>query len=131
MVAIAYRHTPTDNNEGVIAIEEWNQEIKPKKKLHKVWVQVYGVPYEMRNFLSLWAIGSILGSTQRVDMAYLKRTGVVRLPVVVLDAQDIPNDADIVSGDCMYEIFFNTDEIVREGDMDQNLDEDDHLDYEG
>jgi hypothetical protein len=59
-------------------------------------------------------------------MAYLKRTG-----VVVLDVQDIPNDVYIVYSDCMYEIFFNTDEIVREGDMDQNLDEDDHLDYEG
>jgi hypothetical protein len=58
------------------------------------------------------------------------------LLVVVLDAQEIPNDADIVYCDCMYEIFFNIDEIVSEGDLDKkgkdlNLDDDHHLDYEG
>ena len=58
----------TDNNEGVMLFEEWNNEIKPKQKLQKVWVHVYGVPYEIRSFLSLWALGSILGATQRVDM---------------------------------------------------------------
>jgi hypothetical protein len=52
-----------------MAYEKWNYEIKPKTKLHKVWVHVYGVPCEIWSFLSLWAIGCILGATtERVDM---------------------------------------------------------------
>jgi hypothetical protein len=79
--------------------------------LQKIWVHVYGVPYEIRSFLPLWAIGSILGATQRVDMRSMKKTGVVRLMVAVLDANCIPDDADIVVDDCLYEIFFKVDKL--------------------
>jgi len=121
----------TDNNEGVMLFEEWNNEIKPKQKLQKVWVHVYGVPYEIRSFLSLWALGSILGATQRVDMRSMKKTGVVRLMVAVLDANCIPNDVDIVVDDCLYEIFFRVDQMVSDnsGEPDE-FDEDDDLDPE-
>jgi hypothetical protein len=62
------RCIPTDNN-AVMAYEKWNYEIKPKRKLHMVWVHVYGVPCEIWSFLSLWAIGCILGATTgRADM---------------------------------------------------------------
>lgn len=47
---IGIKRVPTDKNEGVMAFEEWNQEITPKRKLHNVWVHVYGVPYEIRSF---------------------------------------------------------------------------------
>lgn len=61
---ISMKRLRTDNNEGVMLFEEWNNEIKPKQKLQKVWVHVYGVPYEIRSFLPLWAVGSILGATR-------------------------------------------------------------------
>lgn len=46
----AIKRVPTDNNEGLLYFEEWSEEIKPKKKLPKVWVHIYGVPHEIRSF---------------------------------------------------------------------------------
>jgi len=81
-------------------------------------------PYEIRSFLPIWAVGSILGPTQKVDMRSMKKTGVVRLMVAVLDA-------DIVVHDCLYEIFFKVDHIVpgNGGELD-DFDEEDDLDLE-
>lgn len=121
---VAIKSIPTDQNEGVLQFEEWNNEIKPKKRLHRVWVKVYGVPHEIHSFLPLWSIGSTLGATVKVDMAYLRQHGIVRLLVDVLDSNDIPDETDIVTKGCMYSIFFKIDEVVSYG---ENLDEDDLL----
>jgi hypothetical protein len=102
-------------------------EIKPLKKLQQVWVRIFGVPNEIRSFLPLWAVGSILGATQKVDMSYLRKTGVVRLLVAVLDANAVPKDADVVVHRSMYIIFFKVDEVVRDED-DFNPEDDDLLD---
>jgi len=90
---------------------------------------VFGVPYEIRSFLPLWAVGTILGATQKVDITYLRRTGVVRLLVAVLDATAVPTDADIVVNRNMYRIFFKVDEVLRD-EEDFNQDNDDLLDDE-
>jgi hypothetical protein len=66
--------------------EEHTSEIKLLKKLQQVWVRSFGILNEIRSFLPLWAGGSILRATQKVDMSYLRKTGVVRLLVAVLDA---------------------------------------------
>lgn len=116
--------------EGVMEFEEWNHEIKPKHKLEKVWVHVYGVPYEIRSFLPLWAVGTVLGATLRVDMKYMRKSGVVRLLVAVLDVKAIPNDANIVVDDNLYEIFFKVDKVVREEHEEAFDDTDDLDDYD-
>ena len=87
---------------------------------------MFGVPYEIRSFLLLWAVGTILGATQKVDITYLMRTGVVRLLVAVLDANAVPTDADIMVNRNMYRIFFKVDEILRD-EEDFNPDDDDLL----
>ena len=89
-------------------------------------MQVYGVPREIRSYLSLWVVGSILGATQKVDMKYLRKSGVVRLLVAVLDVNSIPDDVDIVVDDCLYDIFFHVESVVK-GD-DDNFDDADDLD---
>ena len=111
---VAIRRITTKDNEGVLIFEEWKNEIKPKRKLPKVWVHIFDVPHEIRSFLPLWAVGSILGSTQKVDIPYLRRTGVARVMVAVLDVKAIPEDAEIVVKDSLYEIKFKVDEIVQE-----------------
>ncbi|TVU49738.1 hypothetical protein EJB05_01070, partial [Eragrostis curvula] len=124
---VAIKRIPTDNNEGVMAFEEWSQEIKPAKKLQKVWVHVYGVPYEIRSFLPLWAVATVIGATTCVDMKYTRKAGVVRIQVAVLDVDNIPDSVDIVVDDALYEIFFNVDYVRPIGD-DNNDDEEDDLD---
>ena len=96
---IAVKSMPADNNEGIMVLEEWNKDIKLKQKLINVWVHVYGVPYEIRSFLPLWAVGSIIGATKKV---------VVRL-LVVLDLKSILEDAEIVVDDGLYDIYFKVD----------------------
>jgi hypothetical protein len=113
----------TKNKEGVLLFEEHNSEIKPLRKLHQVWVRVFGVPMDVRSFLPLWAVDTILGATQKVDISYLRKTGVVRLLVADLDANAVPKDADVVVNRSMYRIFFKVDEVVRDED-DFNLDDD-------
>ena len=57
MVAMKYVHTA--GGEGIMVIQELDQKIELVQYLQKVWVNVYGVPYEIRSFLPLWAVGSI------------------------------------------------------------------------
>lgn len=123
---VAIKRIPTNNNEGIIYFEEWSQVIKLKWKLHKMWVHVYGVPHGISSFLPLWAIGTTLGTTDRVDMNYLGKHGVVRLLVDILDAHKIPSDADIIVKGYMYTIYLKVDEIVS--DTEHDFDEDDLLD---
>jgi hypothetical protein len=104
MVAVKYVHTA--GGEGIMLIQQLDQNIEPVQMLLKAWINVYGVPFEIRSFLPLWAIGSILGSTQKVDLRYTKRMGVCRLMVGVTDVAKIPDAADIVVGEGIYEIFF-------------------------
>jgi len=59
-------------------------------------------------------------------MKYLRKSGVVRLLVAVLDVNSIPDDVDIVVDDCLYDIFFHVESVVK-GD-DDNFDDADDLD---
>lgn len=61
-------------------------------------------------------------------MRSMKKTGVVRLMVAVLDANCIPDDADTVVDDCLYEIFFKVDQVVNEGGETEDIDVDNDLD---
>lgn len=64
-------------------------------------------------------------------MRSMKKTGVVRLMVAVLDANCIPDDADILVDDCLYEIFFNVDQVVSDNNEEPDeFDEDGDLDPE-
>ncbi|XP_062193555.1 uncharacterized protein LOC133896950 [Phragmites australis] len=109
---VAIKEIRTCNAEGVMVFEEWNQKIEPCQFLQHVWVNVYGVPFEIRSFLPLWAVGSILGATQKVDMVYLRKTGVVRICVAVTDVNKIPDATDITVDDAVYEIFFKVDKVL-------------------
>jgi hypothetical protein len=60
-------------------------------------------------------------------MSYLRKTGVVQLLVVVLDANAVSKDADVEVHRSMYIIFFKVDEVVRDKD-DFNPEDDDLLD---
>lgn len=51
----------------------------------------------------------------------------VRLQIAVLEVEHIPDDADIMVDDCLYEIFFNIDHVIR-ADEGDNFDDVDDLD---
>jgi hypothetical protein len=86
MVAIAT--ITTKNKEGTFSIEEFVDDVQPIKVLDQVWVTVTKVPRALRSFLPLWAVGTMIGDTQKVDIHHLRRTREVRILVVVLDIKN-------------------------------------------
>jgi hypothetical protein len=42
--------------------------------LPKVWTRVFGMRPKLREYLNLWAVGSMLGSTQKVDMESTRKS---------------------------------------------------------
>lgn len=65
---VAMKYVDTVGGEGIMMIRELDLKIEPVQYLQKAWVNVYGVPYEISSFLPLWAVGTIIGSTQEVDL---------------------------------------------------------------
>ena len=55
-------------------------------ELHQAWVHVTGVPYPLRHFLRLWAVGTLIGTTINVDLLALHRRGIVRILVGMASA---------------------------------------------
>lgn len=100
-------------------------------------MNVCGVPYELRYYLPLWAIGTIIGSMLKVDMKYTKKMDVCRILVGVWDVKMIPASVDIAMGASIYTIFFTADKVLRDGSWVDfqngdgfNADEDDLMDEE-
>src|SRR5438132_14093748 len=92
---ITIRDINTEDGESTFKFDEWTEKIQHLQFLQKVWINVYGVPFEIRNYLSLWTVGSILCATQMVDMVSTRITCVVRLMVGVTDATHIPRSINI------------------------------------
>ncbi|KAL5647208.1 hypothetical protein ACJX0J_041563, partial [Zea mays] len=101
MVAMKFVHAA--DGKSIMVIQELEQKIEPVQHLEKAWV---GVPYEIRSFLPLWAVGTIIGATQKVDLRYTKRMGVVPL---------LNRLTHIVVGEGLYEIFFKIDKVCKDG----------------
>jgi hypothetical protein len=99
--------------------------VKPIKVLDQFWVTVSRVPRVLRSFLQLWAVGSIIGATQKVDMAHLRATGEARILVAVFNPKHIPKLADVCVIRSIYRLHFKVEEVAQEETF--NPDDDDLL----
>ncbi|EEC68013.1 hypothetical protein OsI_35814 [Oryza sativa Indica Group] len=97
-------HTKVGDAEMQIVERGVGNEVK--YVIPKVWVQCKGIPSELREYLIIWAVGSILGITKTVDMVFTRRYDIARLQVLVLDPSLIPEVVDVVIGDYLYELAF-------------------------
>jgi hypothetical protein len=79
--------------------------------LPKVWVRIGGLRKKLREFLELWAISSLLGSTQMVDMETTRKNDFGRVLVVVLNPVLIPSNLDVVIGDHYFELEFELEKM--------------------
>ncbi|XP_066396428.1 uncharacterized protein [Miscanthus floridulus] len=110
---INIRYINTKNKEGTLLFEKFVDDVQPTRMLDQVWVTVTKVPRALRAFIPLWAVGSIIGTTQKVDMIHLRATGQVRILVAVLDAKKIPELADVCVGAAIYRLFFKPDDTPQ------------------
>ena len=69
----------TKFNNAKLKIEERTMGDKAKFALPKIWVQFTGLPNDLHDFLTIWAIGSILEVTKAVDMRFTRQHAVCRL----------------------------------------------------
>ena len=79
--------------------------------LPKVWVRVFGLRKSLREFSNLWAIGSMLGSTQTVDMETTRQNDFGRVFIAVLNPLLIPPELDVVIGDHYFELEFEVEKM--------------------
>jgi hypothetical protein len=65
--------------------------------LPKVWVRVFSLRKDLYEFLELWVVGSMIGSTQIVDMETTRKSDFGRILVTVLNPSLIPKQLDVGS----------------------------------
>jgi hypothetical protein len=109
----------TRSKEDTFSIEEYVDDLQPIKVLDQVWVTVTKVLRALRSFLPLWAVGTMIGATQKVDVYHLRRGGAYS--GCGFGCQKISKFADVCVKGCMYCLFFKPDEVVV---VDQDEDED-------
>lgn len=113
--------------DGVSSGVRMNFEIWHEKQegylLPKVWVRVFGIREDLKEFLELWAVGSMLGSTQTVDMHMTRKNNLGSVFVAVLNPLLIPAKLDVVIGDHYFELELEF-EVERVGlGVDENGEE--------
>jgi hypothetical protein len=74
--------------------------------MKKVWEQMSKLPNELRDYLTIWAIGTILRVTKDVDMSFTRQYNRPKMQVLVLDPALIPSSMNVVIGDNVYELHF-------------------------
>lgn len=98
--------------------EEWFEK-EEGCLLPKVWIRVFGLRKRLREYLTLWVVGSLVGATQLVDMKTTRKSDFGRIFVAVLDPTIIPRKLDVVIGDHYFELKF---EVEKKG-FDENGEE--------
>jgi hypothetical protein len=93
-----------------LKFELW-QEKEVGYLLPKVWIRVFGLQKVLYEFLELWAVGSMLGSTQIVDMETTRKSSFGRVLVAVLNPGLIPERLDVVIGDHYFELDFEVEKM--------------------
>jgi hypothetical protein len=126
--------TVHSKKKGVLFHFEEKQSEKPCKVVNSYWVQVMGIPLVYRTFPTIWAVGSLLGSSIDVDMKHTRQFEVGRVQVMILDANLIPSTVEVVIGEEVYLMSFRVEDgnggLLPETDNDErgfNDDEDDLL----
>lgn len=72
--------------------------------LETVWVHVYGVLHSLRHFLGIWALGSIIGSTQDVDLLALRQRGLIRIQVAVHNIDTFTSKDESMTADAFVKL---------------------------
>jgi hypothetical protein len=86
---------------------EFRLEAVPSYELETLWLHITGIPHSWRHFLSFWAVGTVVRSTQQVDIHTFWRKGVVRVQVSVLIKDKFPYTMDLVFGKLGCDITFS------------------------
>lgn len=73
-----------------IKVERAESEVKPKGRMHTIWVRAGNVHPDLRNYKGICEVGSLLGAVAEVDMQSLNDFGIIRFKVHVKSVQKLP-----------------------------------------
>lgn len=74
----------------VLKFEEFEEEEYFGVELPRVWMRVLNLPNVLRTYEVLWAIGTMIGATTKVDMITTRKSNFGRFEVVVLKTSIVP-----------------------------------------
>ncbi|KAJ1256667.1 hypothetical protein BS78_K333900 [Paspalum vaginatum] len=82
-------------------------------EIPKVSVQFRGLPKDLlENFNILWAVGSALGVSRKVDLKFTREHKIARIKVGCLEPDLIPEFISILIGEHVYDIQFRTEKNI-------------------
>ena len=82
-------------------------------EIPKVWVQFRGLPDDMLvNFNILWAVGSALGVSRKVDLKFTGEHKIARIRVGCLDPNLIPEFLSMLIGEHVYDLQFRAEKSM-------------------
>jgi hypothetical protein len=95
------------NSHIKLNFEQCVSSMKPTSKLPEIWVLMSVIPKRrIGDFLAMWSLGTLFSKTIKVDMAFIRENGVLRILVGCLDYTRIPAIGRIYIADGFYDITF-------------------------
>jgi hypothetical protein len=95
------------NSNIKLNFEQCVSSMEPTSKLPEVWILMSGIPKRrIGDFLAMWSLGTLFGKTIKVDMAFTRESGILRILVGCLDHTRIPAKERIYIADGFYDITF-------------------------
>lgn len=115
------------NRDTDMEFDEWSAMEEPTFMLPEVWLRVTGIPSDVRNdYIALWAIGSLFGKTMEVDMAFTRKTKILRLRIGCMDVSVIPDTSDVYISRGFFRLAFEVEKNSSNAEID--MDDDPHND---
>ncbi|CAN6324132.1 unnamed protein product [Urochloa humidicola] len=71
-----------------------------------VWMRVLNLPTILREYVVLWALGTLFGVTQEVDIIATNANKFGRFAVAVLEPEAIPTRLDVIIGNRYFQLIF-------------------------
>jgi len=81
-----------------------------------VWMRVLNLTKVLRTYEVLWAVGTMFGATQKVDMITTRKNKFGRFKVAVLNPAIVPTRMDCVIGTLFFELQFEIEPFVPWGE---------------
>jgi len=93
-------------NNMFLTVEEFEEEENFGYEVSTVWMRVTNLPRIFRRYDVLWAIGTMFGATQWVDMETTRKNSFSCFQVGVLNKDLVPTQMDVVMGNRYLVLMF-------------------------
>jgi hypothetical protein len=104
-----------------LKFEEFEEEEYFGHELPLMWMRVLNLPKVLRSFEVIWAIGTMFGETQRVDMITTRKNKFGRFQIAVLNPSVVPTKMDVVIGAQFFELQFEIEQYAHTQGTSQSM----------